>query len=152
MTRNVCRCLAVRNHPHRFFSHHHQRPPRCSSGLLRRASGYPAKWHSLLYYQSRTRGLHNDHLRICTRKGDRGSINHFAAVSARQDAMTKFGDFKPLCADTPSYPWCNLFYRQVRPDYCCETPYRNLNKSYSSYTITTQTYSTPPPTPPPPLA
>lgn len=28
--------------------------------------------------------------------------------------MTRFGDFGPLCKDTPSYPWCNLFYRQVR--------------------------------------
>lgn len=27
--------------------------------------------------------------------------------------MTKFGDFKPLCHDVPSYPWCNLFYRQL---------------------------------------
>lgn len=24
-----------------------------------------------------------------------------------------FGDFEPLCRDTPSYPWCNLFYRQL---------------------------------------
>lgn len=29
-------------------------------------------------------------------------------------AMTRFGDFAPLCHDTPSYPWCNLFYRQLR--------------------------------------
>ncbi|KAK7685113.1 hypothetical protein QCA50_011952 [Cerrena zonata] len=28
--------------------------------------------------------------------------------------MTKFGDFAPLCHDTPSYPWCNLFYRQIQ--------------------------------------
>jgi hypothetical protein len=28
-------------------------------------------------------------------------------------AMVSFGDFKPLCEQTPSYPWCNLFYRQV---------------------------------------
>ncbi|CAL1708377.1 unnamed protein product [Somion occarium] len=28
--------------------------------------------------------------------------------------MTRFGDFAPLCHDTPSYPWCNLFYRQLR--------------------------------------
>ena len=28
--------------------------------------------------------------------------------------MTRFGDFSPLCSNTPSYPWCNLFYRQVR--------------------------------------
>ncbi|KZT18569.1 hypothetical protein NEOLEDRAFT_1143240, partial [Neolentinus lepideus HHB14362 ss-1] len=27
--------------------------------------------------------------------------------------MTRFGDFKPLCTNTPSYPWCNLFYRQL---------------------------------------
>jgi len=27
--------------------------------------------------------------------------------------MVKFGDFQPLCTDTPSYPWCNLFYRQL---------------------------------------
>ncbi|KAH9930409.1 chitin synthase III catalytic subunit [Epithele typhae] len=27
--------------------------------------------------------------------------------------MTRFGDFKPLCSQVPSYPWCNLFYRQV---------------------------------------
>ncbi len=25
--------------------------------------------------------------------------------------MTRFGDFEPLCRHTPSYPWCNLFYR-----------------------------------------
>jgi hypothetical protein len=33
-------------------------------------------------------------------------------------AMVSFGDFKPLCEQTPSYPWCNLFYRQVlsRPE------------------------------------
>jgi len=24
-----------------------------------------------------------------------------------------FGDFQPLCTDTPSYPWCNLFYAQL---------------------------------------
>ncbi|KAI0028091.1 chitin synthase III catalytic subunit [Vararia minispora EC-137] len=29
--------------------------------------------------------------------------------------MTSFGDFKPLCSHTPSYPWCNLFYHQARP-------------------------------------
>jgi len=28
--------------------------------------------------------------------------------------MTRFGDFAPLCHHTPSYPWCNLFYRQVQ--------------------------------------
>jgi len=27
--------------------------------------------------------------------------------------MVGFGDFKPLCEQTPSYPWCNLFYRQL---------------------------------------
>lgn len=27
--------------------------------------------------------------------------------------MTRFGDFAPLCHHVPSYPWCNLFYRQV---------------------------------------
>lgn len=27
--------------------------------------------------------------------------------------MTRFGDFDTLCRDTPSYTWCNLFYRQV---------------------------------------
>ncbi|EPQ53865.1 hypothetical protein GLOTRDRAFT_78912 [Gloeophyllum trabeum ATCC 11539] len=27
--------------------------------------------------------------------------------------MTRFGDFQPLCTNTPSYPWCNLFYRQL---------------------------------------
>ena len=27
--------------------------------------------------------------------------------------MVQFGDFQPLCRDTPSYTWCNLFYRQV---------------------------------------
>ncbi|PAV24094.1 chitin synthase export chaperone [Pyrrhoderma noxium] len=26
--------------------------------------------------------------------------------------MTRFGDFAPLCHHVPSYPWCNLFYRQ----------------------------------------
>ncbi|KJA28319.1 hypothetical protein HYPSUDRAFT_33659 [Hypholoma sublateritium FD-334 SS-4] len=25
----------------------------------------------------------------------------------------RFGDFQSLCTDTPSYPWCNLFYRQL---------------------------------------
>lgn len=28
--------------------------------------------------------------------------------------MTRFGDYSSLCRDTPSYPWCNLFYRQVQ--------------------------------------
>ncbi|ESK87020.1 chitin synthase export chaperone [Moniliophthora roreri MCA 2997] len=28
--------------------------------------------------------------------------------------MTRFGDFRPLCTDTPSYTWCNLFYRQLK--------------------------------------
>ncbi|KAF9788611.1 chitin synthase III catalytic subunit [Thelephora terrestris] len=27
--------------------------------------------------------------------------------------MVGFGDFKSLCEQTPSYPWCNLFYRQL---------------------------------------
>ena len=27
--------------------------------------------------------------------------------------MTRFGDFQPLCRNVPSYPWCNLFYREV---------------------------------------
>jgi hypothetical protein len=27
--------------------------------------------------------------------------------------MTRFGDFAVLCHQTPSYPWCNLFYRQL---------------------------------------
>jgi len=27
--------------------------------------------------------------------------------------MTLFGDFEPLCHTVPSYPWCNLFYRQL---------------------------------------
>lgn len=27
--------------------------------------------------------------------------------------MVGFGDFQPLCSGTPSYPWCNLFYRQL---------------------------------------
>jgi len=27
--------------------------------------------------------------------------------------MTRFGDFQPLCSQVPSYPWCNLFYRQL---------------------------------------
>ena len=35
-------------------------------------------------------------------------------ISLSQVAMTKFGDFAPLCHDTPSYPWCNLFYRQLQ--------------------------------------
>ncbi|KAF8799889.1 hypothetical protein BYT27DRAFT_7119247 [Phlegmacium glaucopus] len=26
---------------------------------------------------------------------------------------TRFGDFQQLCSNTPSYPWCNLFYRQL---------------------------------------
>ncbi|CAA7264959.1 unnamed protein product [Cyclocybe aegerita] len=30
--------------------------------------------------------------------------------------MVAFGDFQPLCTDTPSYPWCNLFYRQLQRD------------------------------------
>ncbi|KAI0674725.1 chitin synthase III catalytic subunit [Trametes maxima] len=28
--------------------------------------------------------------------------------------MTHFGDFEPLCHQVPSYPWCNLFYRQLQ--------------------------------------
>ncbi|KAG6896811.1 hypothetical protein C0992_005911 [Termitomyces sp. T32_za158] len=27
--------------------------------------------------------------------------------------MSRFGDFAPLCTSVPSYPWCNLFYRQL---------------------------------------
>lgn len=27
--------------------------------------------------------------------------------------MTRFGDFQTLCSQVPSYPWCNLFYRQL---------------------------------------
>ncbi|OCH89143.1 hypothetical protein OBBRIDRAFT_794585 [Obba rivulosa] len=27
--------------------------------------------------------------------------------------MVSFGDFSTLCHQTPSYPWCNLFYRQL---------------------------------------
>jgi hypothetical protein len=27
--------------------------------------------------------------------------------------MTRFGDFSPLCSQTPSYPWCNLFFAQL---------------------------------------
>jgi len=27
--------------------------------------------------------------------------------------MVGFGDFQPLCSGTPSYTWCNLFYRQL---------------------------------------
>lgn len=30
--------------------------------------------------------------------------------------MTRFGDFAPLCRNTPSYTWCNLFYRQLLDD------------------------------------
>jgi len=30
--------------------------------------------------------------------------------------MVAFGDFQPLCSNTPSYPWCNLFYRQLQRD------------------------------------
>jgi len=28
--------------------------------------------------------------------------------------MTRFGDFQTLCRNTPSYPWCNLFYRELQ--------------------------------------
>ncbi|GJE98339.1 chitin synthase III catalytic subunit [Phanerochaete sordida] len=28
--------------------------------------------------------------------------------------MIRFGDFSSLCRDTPSYPWCNLFYHQLQ--------------------------------------
>jgi hypothetical protein len=28
--------------------------------------------------------------------------------------MTQFGDFEPLCRTVPSYPWCNLFFRQLQ--------------------------------------
>ena len=28
--------------------------------------------------------------------------------------MVGFGDFQPLCTNTPSYPWCNLFYSQLQ--------------------------------------
>lgn len=27
--------------------------------------------------------------------------------------MVSFGDFSSLCANVPSFPWCNLFYRQL---------------------------------------
>ncbi|GJJ13091.1 hypothetical protein Clacol_007341 [Clathrus columnatus] len=28
--------------------------------------------------------------------------------------MVSFGDFSSLCANVPSFPWCNLFYRQLQ--------------------------------------
>lgn len=28
--------------------------------------------------------------------------------------MPRFGSFEPLCKNIPSYPWCNLFYRQLQ--------------------------------------
>jgi len=28
--------------------------------------------------------------------------------------MTRFGDFQYLCRNVPSYPWCNLFYRELQ--------------------------------------
>lgn len=28
--------------------------------------------------------------------------------------MVGFADFEPLCRNVPSYPWCNLFYRQLQ--------------------------------------
>ncbi|KIY70412.1 hypothetical protein CYLTODRAFT_488087 [Cylindrobasidium torrendii FP15055 ss-10] len=27
--------------------------------------------------------------------------------------MTRFGDFRPLCTNTPSYTWCNIFYKHL---------------------------------------
>lgn len=36
-----------------------------------------------------------------------------ARCNAQTAGMTHFGDFEPLCHQVPSYPWCNLFYRQV---------------------------------------
>lgn len=27
--------------------------------------------------------------------------------------MSRFGDFQDICSNTPSYTWCNLFYRQL---------------------------------------
>jgi len=42
-----------------------------------------------------------------------------------------FGDFKPLCSQTPSYPWCNLFYRQLVHDHNT-----NLFNNASSNTAT----------------
>ncbi|EJD36816.1 hypothetical protein AURDEDRAFT_32659, partial [Auricularia subglabra TFB-10046 SS5] len=28
--------------------------------------------------------------------------------------MPRFGSFEPLCRNIPSYPWCNLFYKQLQ--------------------------------------
>lgn len=44
--------------------------------------------------------------------------------------MTRFGDFQPLCTNVPSYPWCNLFYREVRFPFFIST-YRFPTHTYS---------------------
>lgn len=40
--------------------------------------------------------------------------SYAATTHPPEVGMTKFGDFETLCHQVPSYPWCNLFYRQVR--------------------------------------
>ena len=37
-------------------------------------------------------------------------------------AMARFGDFASLCRQVPSYPWCNLFFRQVYPSFVLARP------------------------------
>ncbi|KZP10789.1 hypothetical protein FIBSPDRAFT_757665 [Athelia psychrophila] len=46
--------------------------------------------------------------------------------------MTGFGNFDVLCAQTPSYPWCNLFYRQVNPQKPTDPPHRRSASTSSA--------------------
>ncbi|KAK7453324.1 hypothetical protein VKT23_012003 [Stygiomarasmius scandens] len=46
--------------------------------------------------------------------------------------MTGFGDFKPLCSNTPSYTWCNLFYRQLRDLGNADSLLQGFSKDHSS--------------------
>ncbi|KAI0324733.1 hypothetical protein GY45DRAFT_1262273 [Cubamyces sp. BRFM 1775] len=54
--------------------------------------------------------------------------------------MTRFGDFEPLCHQVPSYPWCNLFYRQASPTLqilsCPPNPLSQLQHNNDSAVLT----------------
>ncbi|KAF5341563.1 hypothetical protein D9757_012902 [Collybiopsis confluens] len=46
--------------------------------------------------------------------------------------MTRFGDFEPLCRNTPSYTWCNLFYRQLSSDSSLKSILQGLSSDPNS--------------------
>ena len=51
--------------------------------------------------------------------------------------MARFGDFAPLCRQVPSYPWCNLFFRQVCPSFVLA---RSLDPVYGIIGVVCRVY------------